>query len=257
MRLTREHGFLLLGLAAIGGLAVLRARGSPPQEIASFSTTLQGRSPEQRHNIARAAAALDGAAIEPGRTLSFNRTVGRIAADRGYLRADAIVRGRIEQAVGGGICQVSSTLYNAALLAGLEIVERHPHTWPVHSVSPGRDAAVAWGRSDLVIRNTEREAVALETHVAGERLVVRVLGREPAEREIRIEVEDRRLLPARLTRADPDLPAGQRRVIPGRPGHDVTVWRVVLEGGRERRERVSHDIYAARDEMTLVGTRPN
>lgn len=257
MRLRVEHGFLIAGLAAIVAFMLVVLRSPQPQEIASFSTTLQGRSPDQRHNIERAADALHGAALEPGAALSFNRRVGPCTPERGYRRAPAIVSRQIEEAWGGGVCQVSSTLYNAALLAGLEIVERHAHSWPVHSVSPGRDAAVGWGKVDLVLRNPGDHRVTIAASIGGERLVIRVLGSKPQRREIRIEVEDRRLLPAKLTRADPEVPQGQRRVIAGQPGHDVTVWRVTLERGREiRREWISHDIYSARDEVTLVGARP-
>ena len=87
--------------------------------------------------------------------------------------------------------------------------------------------------------------------------MVRVAGEKRDGREIRIEVEDRRLLPAGVVRTDPDLPVGRRRVVAGRPGHDVTVWRVIVERGRARRERVSRDIYHARDEVTFVGARRN
>src|SRR5690349_13198224 len=133
---------LLLGLCGTL-LAQLMATPSPQVEIAGYATSLQGRTHGQRHNAELAAAALDGKTIAPGAVFSFNQTVKSWSLDEGYVKAPVSFDGELVRAYGGGVCQTSTTLYNAALLAGLPILERHPHVFRPQYITPGRDAAVA------------------------------------------------------------------------------------------------------------------
>src|SRR5207247_8775341 len=107
--------------------------------VASFATSLRGRTPDQVVNMRRAARALDGVMLQPGQTFSMERALGPVTAEAGYLPALAIRDGEPAEEDGGGICQVASTLYTAALRADLAIIERQRHVWPVHSVPPGVD----------------------------------------------------------------------------------------------------------------------
>ena len=144
--------------------------------LAAYSTSLDGRTPKQLANIRRAADLLDDSRILPGQEFSLARRLGPTTADAGWQDAQVIIRDKVEPALAGGICQLSSTLYNAALLAGLEITERHAHSRPVISVPPGRDATVAWGIADLRIRNTRLFPVDIRTQVSTSRLVVQICG---------------------------------------------------------------------------------
>ena len=166
-----------VGVLLAAGVAGLTALPPAQVVVGSYRTPFDGRSEHQRLNAVRAAQALNGAVVAPGAVLSFNRTVGPWTADRGYLKAPVSFGGEIEPAWGGGVCQTSTTLYNAALLAGLEIVERHRHQWPPQYAPPGRDAAVAQYDIDLRIRNPHPWPVRLEAQVAPESLGVSVLGR--------------------------------------------------------------------------------
>ena len=121
--------------------------------VASFATTLEGRSNSQRHNARLSMAKLNGAVIAPHDTFSFNQRVGTFSRDAGYRRAPVSYNGQLINDWGGGVCQTSTTLYNAALLAGLDVVERHRHQFQPSYVSPGRDAAVAFSSIDLKLRN--------------------------------------------------------------------------------------------------------
>ncbi|HEY9855329.1 MAG TPA: VanW family protein [Stenomitos sp.] len=152
-----------------------------------FRTSLAERSPEQRDNIQRAATALDGAVLEPGEEWSFNRRVGPRTPERGYCKAPAFLEQDLTESVGGGICQVSSTVYNAAALAGLGIVERHPHQRRVQSVPPGRDATVWYGKADLRLVNRSGAPVRLSARVEDEMLTVRFWGDDPGARSIRLQ----------------------------------------------------------------------
>ena len=104
-------------------------------------------------NITLAAEAVNGLILQPGETFSFNGVTGRRTRSKGYVDAPAYAEGRVILDVGGGICQVSTTLFNAALLAGLEPVERHNHMFTVSYAAPGRDASVSYGSQDLRLRN--------------------------------------------------------------------------------------------------------
>ena len=128
---------------------------TPAPAVAKFSTDYKGGNKNRIHNIKRAADAINGTILQPGETFSFNETVGPASKQAGYKKARIFVRGQDAEGYGGGICQVSSTLYNAADLAGLEITERHPHSKKVSYVPDGRDAATSYGGVDLRFTNTK------------------------------------------------------------------------------------------------------
>ena len=111
------------------------------------------------------ASHFEGVVIQPGEVLSFDEVTGPRTAAQGYYLAPMYIRSRIELSPAGGACQVSTTLYNAALLAGLEIVEREPHSRPCSYVPYGRDATVAWGAVDLKFRNNLDHPIILHQEV--------------------------------------------------------------------------------------------
>ena len=161
-------------------------------EIASYRTSLADRTDAQRHNIHRAAMSLDGMVVEPGETFSFNQVVGPRTPERGYREAAAFMERDLVKSIGGGICQVSSTVYNAAAFAALDIVERHPHFRRVASVPPGRDATVWYGMTDLRFRNGYPNPVRLAVTVANEALIVAVSSRRPSDLAIALRTEPRK-----------------------------------------------------------------
>ena len=124
-------------------------------ELSSFSTTISSRASGRLNNIRITCERLNGMTISNGDTFSFCETLGPATEEQGYEEADVIAHGDIIQALGGGKCQVSSTLYNAVLEAGdgLEVIERHPHGKPVGYVPEGRDAAISYGSMDLKFKN--------------------------------------------------------------------------------------------------------
>ncbi|MDD6309336.1 MAG: VanW family protein [Clostridia bacterium] len=125
----------------------------PPSPIGMFVTDILDTDEERVNNLKLCAGVLDGVQVEPGAEFSFNGTVGQRTAEKGYEKARILVEGHREYAIGGGICQISSTLYNAAAEAGMEILERHNHTNEVHYVEIGKDAAVSYGEQDFRFRN--------------------------------------------------------------------------------------------------------
>lgn len=122
-------------------------------ELYSFTTYFDGSNSPRVNNIMLAAQKISGTVIPPGGTFSFNKTVGERTKERGFKKAKIIEGGRYTEGFGGGVCQVSTTLYNAALLSGLQITEYHPHSLAVGYVAPSRDAMVSGNYFDLKFKN--------------------------------------------------------------------------------------------------------
>ena len=140
--------------------------GLKEKVIGRYVTYYNPRNRNRSHNIELAARTLDSTVVFPGETFSFNRTIGKRTVERGYREAPVIVRGELSEGVGGGICQVSSTLFNAVDNAGLQIVERYVHSRHVAYVPPGRDATVSWYGPDFAFRNTLSQPVLIRAYAA-------------------------------------------------------------------------------------------
>ena len=252
--MTRKLSWLA-AVPLVAGVAVLAAMPPSRAVLGAYVTSLEGRTDSQRYNALRAARALHGAVLQPGATFSFNRAVGPWTADRGYVKAPVSFGGELRPAWGGGVCQTSTTLYNAALVAGLEIAERHRHHWPPHYVALGRDAAVAQYDIDLRVRNPYAWPVRIEAQLGGESLGFAVVGREAgAMADIHTEVRGV-LAPREILQLDDRLPAGERHIVNhGRPGYRVLVYRQHLRAdGRARRELISEDRYPAMNRLITAG----
>jgi len=145
--------------------------------LSSFVTELNNN--ENRSiNIQRAAELIDGTILQPGEIFSFNNQVGERNIENGFTLAPVIVKKQMVNDIGGGICQVASTLYNASVLAGLPIIERHPHSVDVKYVPRGQDAAVVWGSMDLKIMNNRLKPIGIRSQVVDDKLIVAILGSE-------------------------------------------------------------------------------
>jgi vancomycin resistance protein YoaR len=146
--------------------------------MSAYVTDLHARTPEQRRNILKAAAVLQNRILQPGEIFSLNDAAGPYSAERGYLPERSFRGKALIMADGGGVCQVASTLYNAATAAGLTILERIPHSQEVLSVPPGRDAAVAYGVADLRFSNGLPFPIKLSSRERGDHLLIEIWGKE-------------------------------------------------------------------------------
>lgn len=144
--------------------------------IEAFTTYFNPASRNRAHNVRLAARRLKGVVVMPGEVFSFNRAVGPRTRALGYLPAPIFVRGKKAIGIGGGACQVSTTLYNAAKKAGMRIVERHFHSLPVDYVPPGYDATVVYGALDMKFKNLLPRPIVIWTEVKGGRLTTFILG---------------------------------------------------------------------------------
>jgi len=207
-----------------------------------FSTSLGNRSPEQCGNAGRAALDLTGRIISPGAVFSFNDNVGARDTMKGYRPAPMINdRGELSDIPGGGICQVATTIYNAALEAGLEIVERHPHSRSVSYVPPGRDATILTWRKDLKVRNPHSYPLMLRVEVTGNRLTAGFWSVVGKSFQVKISTD--------LISVDPEaavsLADGQSGSIiqSGGQGFSVVTRRRVIRDEAATEEVLSRDFY--------------
>ncbi|MCS6777857.1 MAG: VanW family protein [Chloroherpetonaceae bacterium] len=221
--------------------------------LAGYATSLRGRTGAQRFNAEKAARTVNGTVIAPGAVFSFNRTVRSWTWDRGYMKAPVSYDGEMIPAYGGGVCQTATTLYNAALLAGMLILERHPHVFATHYAPPGRDAAVAQYHVDLRFQNPYPFPVRIETGLEGDLLLIRLVGERRPEQQVEVISEVvSRTAPKRLTRTHAGGYADSKAFLrqPGAMGCRVITYRVFSRHGREvRRERLSDDLYQPMDRI--------
>ncbi|MFC4556882.1 VanW family protein [Virgibacillus kekensis] len=145
------------------------------KELGSYVTYFKSGNKERTHNISLAAEAIDNHVVFPGETFSFNKVVGKRTKERGYKRAPVIVRGELSEDYGGGICQVSSTLFNAVELRGIKIVERYSHSRSVPYVPPGRDATVSWYGPDFVFKNKYNQPILIRAFAKNGQMVIKIL----------------------------------------------------------------------------------
>jgi len=239
-------GVVAVPVVACIALAVwLAGLPGPERPIAAFATGLRGRTDSQVHNVRLALAALDGQVIAAGAEFSFNSVVGPWGPDKGYRKAPVSFSGERLLDWGGGVCQASTAVYNAALLAGLPILERHRHHWATVYVPPGQDAAVAYPNIDLRVRNALSAPIRISARVEGETVLVELVSRRQGppvhlDREVLAVTP-----PAVVSRPRAD---GRHRPVAGFPGYEVALYRI-FDGAQGRRELVSRDSYPPQSQV--------
>lgn len=212
-----------------------------------FTTRFPSRQFSRNANIRLAAQKLDGTLVMPGEVFSFNKTVGERTIKDGYRLAGIYRNGKHDLGIGGGICQVSGTLYNAILLANLKIVQRHNHSMPVAYLPVGKDATVDYRGPDLGFRNESGLPVAISSEFVSGKLTFRILGVPNPSRKVKIVTSDLKSWGRGVKYVDDSsLPPGKEKVIEkGSSGHSVNTHRIVLLDGKEvSREFLGRSHYA-------------
>jgi len=158
--------------------------------IASFSTSIDDQNENVKHNIALACERLNGLVLPSGSVFSFNGTVGEGSAKNGFINARVMYREGIRYEPGGGLCQVSSTIFNALLLSGCKIYERHRHYQPVRYVPPGLDATIKFGKKNLRMKNPYAQSLYITAFLNDKSLIIAVKGREKIKYRYEIFTEE-------------------------------------------------------------------
>jgi hypothetical protein len=230
--------------------------------LGELTTNIAGNA-NRLNNITVASEKINGTILLPGEEFSFNSIVGQRTLQNGFLHAGGIVGGRITDVVGGGICQVSSTMYAALLQTAIfgeevEITERTPHSLTVSYLPFGRDASIVWATNrNFAFRNLFDFPIKIETIVDERDMIVRFIGTREHDYVIEVETVPIRTIEFNvIEREDPERPYGERYVwTPGNRGQVVETFQRVYtaDGELVSRTLVTRDTYNRQDRVIYVG----
>lgn len=228
-----------------------------PYLISSFSTKYDASNVNRSTNLAISAGKINGKVLMPGEVFSYNKVVGKRTVEEGYRDAKIYADGGVVDGLAGGICQISSTLYNAVLLANLEIVERRNHSYPTSYISVGRDATVVWGAIDFQFKNSRNYPIKIEATVKNGIAEFKIYGmQEENEYEIKLIPVTTASIPyATQYVEDPTLAPGQQVIAQsGHAGYKVTTYiEKRLNGEVVSKDVLSNDTYSPMRTIIHVG----
>lgn len=223
-----------------------------------YTTQFNAANKNRSQNIILSSNAINGTVLMPNDIFSFNDRVGPRTRDRGYLDAPVIFKGELVEGLGGGVCQVSSTIYNSVLMSNLKIIERVNHSIPSTYVPKGLDATVSYGVLDFKFQNTLSQPIYIESNVHGNQLTIKIYGLKTDNRVVKIETKETEFVKRGTEiKQDPHLLQGMQRVEQeGRDGYKITTYRIVYENGVEvERNVVSKDYYKPQKQIIIKGTK--
>ena len=259
MALSAGGGNVQMEIAAIAPEVSYENVSSQYGMITTAVTNASSSTRNRLNNIALALQIIDGTCLEPGQTFSFNEVVGERTRDRGFKSAPAYSRGEVTEEVGGGICQVSTTLFNAAVKANMEIKERYNHSMTVSYVDPGKDAAVDWGNKDLKFTNTSDDNVYISCYLSeDERVHISVYGKLLEEGKT-ITLEGKKtdtIDPETEYRVNFAMASGESKLVQkGKKGYSATTYKIWWDanGNEIEREQLCKSRYNAANEIIEYG----
>lgn len=228
-----------------------------PDLLSTFSTKYDASNTPRTTNLKLAMNKLNGVVVSPGETFSYNKTLGKRTAEAGYREAGGFAGGRVVQTLAGGICQISSTLYDAVVYANLEIVERHNHMFLAGYVGAGKDATVVYGAYDFKFKNTRKYPIMLKTSIGSGVARIDVFGiKEDVEYEVEISSKILSYTPFKVVREnDSSLAPGKERVAQnGMNGCKSITYKILKLNGKEvSRTVLSSDTYDPMNKIIKVG----
>lgn len=227
--------------------------------LGRYTTVIKGSSEGRISNIKIAAQKMNNFLMMPGDEFSYVDKTGPYTASNGYKNAPVIVEGELQNGMGGGVCQLSSTLYNSVLYAGLEIVELRNHTIPSSYVPKGRDATVTDSGVDFVFKNNLTEPVYIKSYVYGSTLVTEIYGSSKDKQNIEIQTNIDSVSEATVKNVeDPTIDKGKEKVIEkGRDGYTVSTYRIYKdnEGNVIKKEKIYTSYYPKKQTVVAIGTK--
>ncbi len=228
-----------------------------PDLLSSFSTKYDETNVSRSTNLKIAMSKLNGVVVMPGEVFSYNETLGERTVAEGYKYANGFAGGKVVPMLAGGICQISSTLYDAVLYANLEIVERHNHMFQAEYVEPGKDATVVYGSLDFKFKNTRQYPIMIKTTCSAGVADIKIFGiKEEVEYEVEVVTTILNYTPYDVIyQNDSSLAPGQERVSQyGLKGCKSQTYRIIKLNGQEvSRELLSTDTYSPLDKIVRRG----
>ncbi|MFT9494771.1 VanW family protein [Anaerosolibacter sp.] len=231
--------------------------GGIKQRVSVFSTTFDPKNRTRTNNLKQAVSTIDGTVLLPGQVFSFNQIVGKRTIENGYQEAGIYVNGQVSTGLGGGICQVSTTLYNAVLLFDLEIQERHNHSLTVPYVPLSRDAAVSWGTKDFKFVNNTPYNIFILGEVRGNQVVFELFSTDD-NKEVKLISQTISTVPAPIKEiVDETMFIGEKKVIdPGHVGYQSKLIKEVYENGKVVEVKTMNiDRYMSSPKIVNVGVK--
>lgn len=231
-----------------------------PDKLGTCSTSYNAGNKNRTTNLILAAEKINGTVLLPGEEFSYNKTVGERTISAGFKEAAVYSNGQVVDGLGGGICQISSTLYDAVIFANLNVTERRNHQFVTSYLPAGKDATVVWGSQDFKFVNTRKYPIRIEATVSGGVATITIWGvKEDVEYDISIETKKIATI-AYTTQyiQDSSLPVGKEVVQQaGSNGRKVEAYKVVkLNGQVVSTTLLSKDTYNAMKRIVRVGTKP-
>lgn len=228
-----------------------------PDLLSSFSTKYDESNVPRSKNLKIAMSKLNGAIVMPGEVFSYNKTLGKRTIEAGYQYANGFAGGKVVPMLAGGICQISSTLYDAVLYANLNIVERHNHMFQATYVEPGKDATVVYGSLDFKFENTRKNPIMIKTKCSAGLAEIKIFGiKEEVEYDVEIVSTILSTTPYKVVyKDDATLSPGKEKVAQyGLKGCKSITYRIVKLNGQEvSKEVLSTDTYSALNKIIKRG----
>ncbi len=225
------------------------------RDVLATKTTYQASTSNRMTNISLAAQAVNGLIMNPGDTFSFNDVVGARTAAKGYKEAAAYANGEVVQDIGGGICQLSSTLYYCTLYSNLEVVDRTCHMYTVGYLPLGLDATVAWGAIDYKFKNNSDYPIKIECYVSGQNLTVNFYGTKLDDTYVQTSYEIVKTIPYdTITQEDESVTTGSKVKTSGHTGYLVDTYFYLYNGDGSliSKTYLSRSNYSKQDRVILV-----
>lgn len=230
-----------------------------PQILGTFTTTYSASNENRETNLKLSSEKINGTIIMPGEIFSYNKIVGERTIAKGYKEAAVYSGGKVINGIGGGICQLSSTLYNAVVYANLEIVSRSNHMFLTSYVTAGRDATVSWGTLDFSFKNTRKYPIKVVSIVKNGLVTVEIQGlKEEKEYEVVIENKVTEVIPYQVKYVKDDkLEEGETQIVQyGANGAKSITYKVLKYNGNVvSREILSTDTYSALERIIKIGNK--
>lgn len=229
-------------------------------KIGTFSTTFNAGNVNRTKNLANAARLINGSVVYPGETFSVHDTISPLTEENGYYAAASYNNGKVEDSLGGGVCQVSTTLYNAVLKSELEVVERSPHSMVVSYVKPSMDAAIAGDYKDFKFKNNTEVPIYIQGGTYSGTIYFNIYGEETRSsgRQVRFESEVTETIEPGADKVtyDKTKPESYTEVTQeAHTGYKAKLWKIVTENGKETKTQVNSSTYSASPRYVTKGAK--
>ena len=227
--------------------------------LGQYETKFNSKNQNRVSNIKLAINKINNVLIDYNEEFSFNNIIGKRSTEQGFKSAPIIVNGEMQLGMGGGICQVSSTVYNAALYSGLEIVQARNHSIPSGYIEKGRDATVSYGNIDLIFKSNYKSPILIKNEVKDNKIITTIYGNENDKKIVDIRTDISGIIkPKIIEKESKSLYEGETRIeSKGRDGYKVKTYRVYKneDGSSINEELINESYYPPKNKVLIKGTK--